>query len=56
MLVITFLSYMSYHLTRKPLSVVKNVLHQNCSEFTPPHHTVVDDNDTTWCDWAPFGS
>ena len=53
-LTLTFLSYMSYHLTRKPISVVKNVLHQNCSDVPAPH-SKVPDNDTSWCDWAPFG-
>ncbi|KAL8598399.1 hypothetical protein ACOMHN_032676 [Nucella lapillus] len=53
-LLLTFFVYVSYHLSRKPLSVVKNSLHQNCSALRnegnhPP-------NDTTWCDWAPFNS
>lgn len=50
-LLITFLSYMTYHLTRKPISVVKNVLHRNCSDVTH----AVGGNDSNWCDWAPFG-
>lgn len=52
---ITFLSYMSYHLTRKPISVVKNVLHQNCSDVTPDPNHHINESDTKWCDWAPFG-
>ncbi|XP_046666182.1 glucose-6-phosphate exchanger SLC37A2 isoform X3 [Homalodisca vitripennis] len=48
--VLTFLTYMCYHMNRKPVSVVKSVLHRNCSAVDPntPHNT---DN---WCDWAPF--
>ncbi|XP_046382490.1 glucose-6-phosphate exchanger SLC37A2 isoform X2 [Ischnura elegans] len=48
--VLTYLSYTGYHLSRKPISVVKNVLHQNCSSLTPP----VGVNDSNWCNWAPF--
>lgn len=52
-LVLTFLSYMSYHFTRKPISVVKNVLHPNCSnalQSTDKFHS--GDNCSGW---APFG-
>ncbi|KAK6645097.1 hypothetical protein RUM43_001373 [Polyplax serrata] len=51
-LVLTFLSYMSYHFTRKPISVVKNVLHPNCSnalQSTDKFHS--GDNCSGW---APF--
>ncbi|XP_054261285.1 glucose-6-phosphate exchanger SLC37A2-like isoform X3 [Macrosteles quadrilineatus] len=49
--VLTFLTYMCYHMNRKPISVVKNVLHRNCSEVNPkPINTTNPD----WCDWAPF--
>ncbi|KAI0218090.1 Glucose-6-phosphate exchanger SLC37A2 [Lamellibrachia satsuma] len=34
-LVFTFLAYTTFHLSRKPISVVKNVLHQNCSSTNP---------------------
>ncbi|CAG9794617.1 unnamed protein product [Diatraea saccharalis] len=53
-LVLTFLTYMTYHLTRKPISVVKSVLHRNCSELVPPPG--VDPADDNWCDWAPFNT
>lgn len=43
---------MCYHMTRKPISVVKSVLHRNCSELIPPDN--IPDDDTTWCDYAPF--
>ncbi|KAG0728302.1 Glucose-6-phosphate exchanger SLC37A2 [Chionoecetes opilio] len=51
--VLTFMIYCSYHLSRKPISVVKNVLHQNCSSLTPPEN-VNASVDPTWCDWKPF--
>ncbi|XP_041576854.2 glucose-6-phosphate exchanger SLC37A2 isoform X1 [Taeniopygia guttata] len=51
-LVLTFLSYTSYHLSRKPISIVKSQLHPNCSALGPNPHN--DSNSTTWCSWAPF--
>ncbi|XP_052738740.1 glucose-6-phosphate exchanger SLC37A2 [Bicyclus anynana] len=51
-LVLTYFTYMTYHLTRKPISVVKSVLHQNCSGLTPPPG--VRPADDQWCNWAPF--
>ncbi|XP_049941451.1 glucose-6-phosphate exchanger SLC37A2 isoform X5 [Schistocerca serialis cubense] len=51
-LLLTYMSYMFYHMSRKPLSVVKNVFHQNCSGLTPGADD--DANVSTWCDWAPF--
>lgn len=47
-LILTYLSYTSFHLSRRPFSIVKNVLNKNCSEAN------LHNNDTTWCDWAPF--
>ncbi|KAI4454652.1 major facilitator superfamily transporter 16 isoform b [Holotrichia oblita] len=52
-LVLTYFAYMSYHLSRKPLSVVKAVLYQNCSQLTPSTD-VPPSEINTWCDWAPF--
>ncbi|XP_063836434.1 glucose-6-phosphate exchanger SLC37A2 [Ostrinia nubilalis] len=53
-LMLTFFTYMTYHLTRKPISVVKSVLHRNCSGFVPPPG--VDPADDNWCDWPPFNT
>lgn len=53
-LVLTYFTYMTYHLTRKPISVVKSALHQNCSDLTPPPN--VDPSDDQWCNWAPFNT
>ncbi|XP_061106219.1 glucose-6-phosphate exchanger SLC37A2 [Conger conger] len=52
-LVLTFLFYTAYHLSRKPISIVKSELHRNCSTVIRPAHLNVSDNET-WCDWAPF--
>jgi len=52
-LLLTFLSYASYHLARKPTSVVKNVLHyRNCS--TANQKSDANHLDENWCHWAPF--
>ncbi|CAL1542317.1 unnamed protein product [Lymnaea stagnalis] len=49
----TFVCYASYHLSRKPISVVKSVLHhKNCSAI--PHGSTFNVSDPYWCDWAPF--
>ncbi|XP_005378512.1 PREDICTED: sugar phosphate exchanger 2 isoform X2 [Chinchilla lanigera] len=53
-LVITFLIYTCYHMSRKPLSIVKSRLHQNCSELINPINDTHSPNDTTWCSWGPF--
>ncbi|CAN2388118.1 Solute carrier family 37 [Pristimantis euphronides] len=52
-IVLTFLFYTSYHLSRKPISVVKSQLHRNCSEIPNPPANI-SENDTTWCSWEPF--
>uniref|UniRef100_A0A8C4SN32 Glucose-6-phosphate exchanger SLC37A2 n=1 Tax=Erpetoichthys calabaricus TaxID=27687 RepID=A0A8C4SN32_ERPCA len=52
-LFLTFLFYTSYHLSRKPISIVKSELHRNCSEvIRPPNFS--SPNNETWCDWPPF--
>ncbi|XP_053408144.1 glucose-6-phosphate exchanger SLC37A2-like isoform X1 [Mercenaria mercenaria] len=53
-LILTFFCYTSYHLSRKPISIVKSVLHRkNCSIPLLPTDKVKFDNSTD-CDWAPF--
>lgn len=68
-LCITFIAYTCYHMGRRPLSIVKNVLNRNCSDVN--HITLFDEEedmtyfeyeppaanlelDPNWCDWAPF--
>lgn len=45
-------------MTRKPISVVKSVLHRNCSEVQLPPEFINNGgdlpNDSTWCDYPPF--
>uniref|UniRef100_A0A4W5RMG0 Solute carrier family 37 member 1 n=1 Tax=Hucho hucho TaxID=62062 RepID=A0A4W5RMG0_9TELE len=55
---LTFLLYTSFHLSRKPISIVKSELHKNCSALhelstagsrqLPSLHTETD------CSWKPF--
>ncbi|KAK1153444.1 glucose-6-phosphate exchanger SLC37A2-like [Acipenser oxyrinchus oxyrinchus] len=52
-LFLTFLFYTSYHLSRKPISIVKSELHRNCSNVVRPLNFTGSNNET-WCDWAPF--
>lgn len=55
-LALTYLAYTCYHMSRKPISVVKNVLYHNCTGLIPPPDIPIDDdNRDNWCDWAPFG-
>ncbi|KAF3695206.1 Glucose-6-phosphate exchanger SLC37A1 [Channa argus] len=62
--ILTFLLYTSFHLSRKPISIVKSELHKNCSSVSelatvvsgsgsqqpslPSLHTDID------CSWKPF--
>ncbi|XP_071843518.1 glucose-6-phosphate exchanger SLC37A2-like isoform X2 [Apostichopus japonicus] len=47
-LILTFFAYTTYHLSRKPIGVVKGVLHQNCSALNS------ELGDSCWCCWSPF--
>ncbi|CAK1546550.1 unnamed protein product [Leptosia nina] len=53
-LILTYFTYMTYHLTRKPISVVKSILHQNCSALPPPPD--LKPGDDQWCNWPPFNT
>ncbi|XP_061608421.1 glucose-6-phosphate exchanger SLC37A2 isoform X1 [Phyllopteryx taeniolatus] len=52
-LLLTFLFYTAYHLSRKPISIVKSELHRNCSGVIRPADLNITNN-VTWCDWSPF--
>uniref|UniRef100_A0A3Q2TQG0 Glucose-6-phosphate exchanger SLC37A2 n=1 Tax=Fundulus heteroclitus TaxID=8078 RepID=A0A3Q2TQG0_FUNHE len=52
-LFLTFLFYTAYHLSRKPISIVKSQLHRNCSLVVRPADLNITNNET-WCDWKPF--
>ena len=47
------MAYVCYHMTRKPIAVVKSVLHRNCSDLPRPADLKIGSDDT-WCDYAPF--
>lgn len=62
-LILTFLLYTSFHLSRKPISIVKGELHKNCSHAKSIEHyqytTLTSSDDKTfsnesWCNWKPF--
>ncbi|XP_078712577.1 glucose-6-phosphate exchanger SLC37A2 isoform X1 [Lampetra fluviatilis] len=57
-LVLTFLLYAAFHMSRKPISIVKSQLHKNCSAGMEPfsfkENLVFKENNETWCDWKPF--
>ncbi|XP_055702115.1 glucose-6-phosphate exchanger SLC37A2 isoform X2 [Phlebotomus papatasi] len=55
-LALTYIAYCCYHLTRKPISVVKSVLHRNCSTVALPKGVLLSDaiDNSTWCDYPPF--
>lgn len=53
----TFFAYLCYHMTRRPIAVVKAVLNHdgNCTGVRPIiNRTVPLSENTTWCDWEPF--
>ncbi|GCB78878.1 hypothetical protein scyTo_0020724 [Scyliorhinus torazame] len=67
-LILTFLLYTAYHLSRKPISIVKSALHMNCSltnevELSGYKEHLMQakllgkpfSNDT-WCNWEPFAA
>ncbi|XP_075166909.1 glucose-6-phosphate exchanger SLC37A2-like [Haematobia irritans] len=45
---LTYMAYTCYHMSRKPISVVKSVLHTNCSD------NVVHNSSSSECGYAPF--
>ncbi|XP_052254526.1 glucose-6-phosphate exchanger SLC37A2-like isoform X2 [Dreissena polymorpha] len=49
-LVLTFFCYTCYHLSRKPISIVKSRLYRNCSDPSVSS----DERNGTECDWKPF--
>ncbi|XP_062450612.1 glucose-6-phosphate exchanger SLC37A2 isoform X1 [Rhea pennata] len=51
-LLLTFLCYVCYHLSRKPISIVKSQLHLNCSATGSERRNA--SNGTGDCSWAPF--
>ncbi|BHF84735.1 hypothetical protein SprV_0902788700 [Sparganum proliferum] len=52
----TLLVYVSFHASRKPISVVKPVLHPNCTEIAQKENKTIVPENATFCMWAPFDS
>ncbi|MBN3321605.1 G6PT2 protein, partial [Atractosteus spatula] len=55
--VLTFLLYTSYHLSRKPISIVKGELHKNCRPSTEEDVPLVQKaflQNSVSCGWKPF--
>lgn len=57
-LFLTFIAYAAFHMGRRPLSVVKNVLNRSCAKqnSTIPTYdpaSIITTSENT-CDWAPF--
>ena len=50
---LTYLTYTAFQITRRPLSVVKTVLTQNCSQLDGIDRLDLQ-NDPNWCSWPPF--
>nr|AKN21659.1 slc37a-3 [Schmidtea mediterranea] len=46
-LILTFICYTTFHMSRKPISIVKSVLHKTCP-YNP------ESKDEFWCNWKPF--
>lgn len=52
----TFAIYSAFRVARKSISVVKSVLHPNCSEKILKHGALVADKNKLVCGWSPFGT
>lgn len=55
----TFASYLCFHMTRRPIAIVKAVLNYNgsCYKAQPQINVTINSSIShTWCDWEPFGS
>ncbi|CAL8068469.1 unnamed protein product [Calicophoron daubneyi] len=50
----SFLVYASFHLSRKPISVVKSVLHGNCVETAEREGKIIVPENASFCYWKPF--
>ncbi|CAL8099558.1 unnamed protein product [Calicophoron daubneyi] len=51
---ISFLIYTSFNIARKPLSIVKPVMHGNCVEVAEREGKYIVAENETFCYWAPF--
>ncbi|VDD77576.1 unnamed protein product [Mesocestoides corti] len=54
--IFTLAIYACFHISRKPISVVKPVLHPNCSEIAQRNNQSITPQNATFCMWKPFDS
>uniref|UniRef100_A0A0R3W1Z3 Sugar phosphate exchanger 3 n=1 Tax=Taenia asiatica TaxID=60517 RepID=A0A0R3W1Z3_TAEAS len=50
----TLVIYATFHASRKPISVVKPVLHPNCTEIAQKENKTITPENATFCMWKPF--
>nr|CDS22362.1 sugar phosphate exchanger [Echinococcus granulosus] len=50
----TLIIYATFHASRKPISVVKSVLHPNCTEIALRENKTITPENSTFCMWKPF--
>ena len=51
-LIFTYIAYAGYHLSRRPLAVIKSTLHhETCAGLDAAGKIITSENATTWCDW-----
>lgn len=50
----TLYIYTTFHASRKPISVVKSVLHPNCSDIARRENKTITPENATFCMWKPF--
>ncbi|KAM3184649.1 hypothetical protein ACTXT7_007928 [Hymenolepis weldensis] len=52
--IFTLYIYATFHASRKPISVVKSVLHPNCSDIARRENKTITPENATFCMWKPF--
>ena len=52
--IFTLSIYATFHASRKPISVVKSVLHPNCTEIAEKENKTITPQNATFCMWPPF--
>ncbi|VDN99975.1 unnamed protein product [Rodentolepis nana] len=52
--IFTLFIYTTFHASRKPISVVKSVLHPNCTEIALKENKTITPENATFCMWKPF--
>ncbi|KAM7534117.1 hypothetical protein Aperf_G00000108316 [Anoplocephala perfoliata] len=50
----TLYIYATFHASRKPISVVKPILHPNCTDIAQKENKSITPENATFCMWKPF--